>query len=59
MMSTTLGDRCPFYLTVKNRVIDFKHGTKDVKDEKGPGRQISVSTQENIDAANDMILEDK
>lgn len=58
-MLTTLGDQCPSYSTIKNWVADFKRGRKDVTDEKRSGRPISVSTQENIDAVHDMILDNR
>ncbi|KAF2887663.1 hypothetical protein ILUMI_18510 [Ignelater luminosus] len=58
-MSITLEDQCPSYSTIKNWVTDFERSRKDVTDEKRPGRLISASTQENIDAVHDMILKNR
>lgn len=58
-MLETLGDQCPSYATVKNWIASFKRGKLSVEDDKRPGRPISVSTPENIDAVHDMILSDR
>lgn len=58
-MSKTLGEVCPSYATVKNWVASFKRGKISVEDDDRPGRPISVSTPENVNAVHDMILSDR
>ena len=55
-MSKTLSEVCPSYATVKNWIASFKQGKVSNEDDDRPGRPISVSTVENVDAVHDMIL---
>jgi histone-lysine N-methyltransferase SETMAR len=58
-MSETLNEECPSNSTIKYWVSNFKRGDFSTKDGERSGRPISATTQENIDAIHDMILEDR
>jgi len=44
----TLGEHAPSYVTVKNRVAQFKRGDSSNCDAPRPGRPKTVTTPENI-----------
>jgi histone-lysine N-methyltransferase SETMAR len=58
-MLNIFSDEYPSYTTLKNWIVSFKRGRFSVENEKRPGRPISVSTLENINAVYNMILADR
>ena len=50
---------CPSYATVKNWITSFKSRKVSVEDDDRPGKPISVSTPENVNAVHDRILSDR
>jgi hypothetical protein len=57
-MSVTLGDKRPFYFTVKDRVAGFTAGHLGNEDKECSGRQTQVTIPENTDAIYSVILVD-
>jgi hypothetical protein len=57
-MSGILGEKSPSYLTVKNRVAQFKTGHFNTENGDHPGRPLVVTVPENVDAVYIMILAD-
>jgi len=55
----TLGGHAPSYATIKNWVVQFKHGDFSTCDSPHPGRPETVITPENFDQIHELILEDR
>jgi len=55
----TLGEHAPSYVTVKNRVAQFKHGDFSTCDVPRPGRPKTVTTPEIIEQIHELTLEDR
>jgi transposase len=55
-MSVALGDKCPYFSTVKTWVAKFRTGHLDTEDEESSGRPTQVTIPENVDAIHSMIL---
>ena len=58
-MTETLGIHALSYATVKNRVVQFKHGDFSTCDAPRPGRPKTLTTPEIIDLIHELILEDR
>lgn len=58
-MTQTLGATCPSYSTVKQWCADFKRGRRSTEDEPRPGRPCEVTTEENVNAVLDTIMQDR
>jgi len=54
----TLGEHAPLYATVKNWVVQFKHGDFSICDVPRPGRPKTVTIPETTDQIHELILED-
>ena len=59
ILTETLGDHAPSYVTVKNGVAQFKHGDFSTCDVPRTGRPKTVTTLEIIDQIHRLILEDR
>jgi transposase len=57
-MSVTLGDKHPFYSTVKSWISRFKTGHLTTEDKERSGRPTEVTIPENVDAIHSTILDD-
>ena len=57
ILTETLGENAPLYVTVKNWVTQFKHGDFFTCDAPHPGRPKTVTTPEIIDQIHELILE--
>jgi len=58
ILTETLGEHAPSYVTVKNWVAHFKRGDFSTCDATRPGRPKTVTTPEIIDQIHEIILED-
>jgi transposase len=58
-MTRVYGDMCPSYTTVKNWARDVRCGREQVEDEPRSGRPSTVVTDENIQAVEDIFMEDR
>jgi len=58
ILTETLGEHAPSYVTVKNWVAKFKRGNFSTCDAPRPGRPKTVTTAEIIDQIHELILED-
>jgi len=58
ILTETLGKHAPSYATVKNWVVQFKHGDFSTSDAPRPGRPKTVTNPETIDQIHKLILED-
>ena len=58
VLTETLGEHAPSYATVKNWVVQFKHGDFSTCDAPHPGQPKTVTTLEIIDQIHELILED-
>jgi len=58
-LKETLGEYAPSYATVKNWVVQFKHGDFSTCDAPRPGRPKTVNTSEIIHQIHKLILEDR
>ena len=58
ILTETLGEHAPLYVTVKNRVAQFKRGHFSTCDAPCPGRHKTVTTPDIIDKIHKLILED-
>jgi histone-lysine N-methyltransferase SETMAR len=58
-MVATLGDQAPSYSMVKKWAAEFKRGRQSLEDDPRPGRPVTVTTRETINAIHDMILADR
>jgi len=59
ILTETLGEHAPSYVTVKNWVAQFKRGDFSTCDAPRSGRPKPVTTPEIIDQINELILEDR
>ena len=59
ILTETLGERSPSFVTVKNWVAQFKRGDFSTCDAPRPGRPKTVTTLEIIDQIHELILEDR
>jgi len=59
VLTKTLGEYAPPYVTVKNWVAQFKRGDFSTCDAPRPGRHKTVTTPEIIDQIHELILEDR
>ena len=59
ILTETLGEHAPSYVTVKNWVAQFKCGDFSTCDAPRPGRAKTVTTPEIIDQIHELILEDR
>jgi len=59
ILEETLGEHAPSYVTVKNRVAQFKRGDFSTCDAPRPGRPKTVTTPECNDQIHEIILEDR
>ena len=59
ILTETLGEHAPSYVTVKNWVAEFKRRDFSTCDALRPGRPITVITPEIIDQIHEVILEDR
>jgi len=59
ILTETLGEHAPSYVTVKNLVAQFKRGDFSSCDVSRPGRTKTVTTPEIIDQIHELILEDR
>jgi len=57
ILTETLGEHSPSYASVKNLVVQFKHGDFSTCDVPRPGRPKTVTTLEIIDLIHKLILE--
>ncbi|XP_029634903.1 protein GVQW3-like [Octopus sinensis] len=57
-MVRTLTDNAPSYATVKRWVNEFQHGRESVEDDPTAGSPPTANTEDNIDLALDMIMQD-
>jgi len=58
-VTETLGEHAPSYATVKNWMVQFKHGDFSTCDAPCPGRPKTVTTPEIIDQIQELILEER
>ena len=58
ILTETLGEHAPSYVTVKNWVAHFKYGDFSTCDAPCPEQPKTVTTLEIIDQIHDLILED-
>jgi hypothetical protein len=58
-MSVTVGDKCPFYCTVKNWVARFRTGHWSTEDEEHSERPTQATIPEYVDAIHSMVLDDR
>ena len=58
-LTSTFGDEAPSFATVKRWYNEFNRGRHSLTDEIREGRPKSVVVQENIDAVQNLILEDR
>ena len=58
-LKDTLVNDASSYATVKRYVAEFKQGRQSVEDEQRVGRPSTATTEENIDLALDMVMEDR
>ncbi|XP_029634494.1 protein GVQW3-like [Octopus sinensis] len=58
-MVRTLTDNAPSYATVKQLVNEFQRGRESVEDDPRPGRPPTATTEDNIDLALGMIMQDR
>jgi len=59
ILTETLGEHAPSYVTVKNWVTHFKRGDFSTCDAPRPGRLKTWTTSEIIDQIHELILEDR
>ena len=59
ILTETLGEHAPSYTTVKNWMVQVKHGDFSTCDAPRPGRPKTVTTPEIIDQIHELILEDR
>ena len=59
ILTETLGEHAPSYVTVKYWVVQFKRGDFSTCDAPCPGRPKAVTTPEIIDQIQELILEDR
>jgi len=59
ILTETLGEYVPSYVTVKNWVAQFKPGDFSSCDAPRPGRHKIVNTPEFIETIHELILEDR
>jgi len=59
ILTETLGEHAPSYVTIKNWVAQFKRGDFSTCDAPRPGRPKTVTTPEIIDQIQELILEDR
>jgi len=59
ILTRTLGEHAPSYVTVKNWVAQFKRGDFSTCYTPCPGRSKTVTTSEIIDQIHELILEDR
>jgi len=59
ILTETLEEHVPSYVTVKNRVVQFKRGDFSTCNAPCPGRPKTVTTPEIIDKIHEVILEDR
>jgi len=59
LMKETLGKHAPSYVTVKNRVAQFKCGDFSTCDAPRPGRPKTLTITEIIDQNHELILQDR
>ena len=57
-LTETLREHSPSYATVKNWVVQFKHGNISTCDAPRPGRPRTVTIPEIVDQNHELILED-
>jgi hypothetical protein len=58
ILTETLGEYAPLYVTIKNWVAQFKHGDFSTCDAPRPGQPKTVTTPDVIDQMHELILED-
>ena len=58
ILTETLGEHAPSYVTVKNWMAQFKRGDFSTCDTPRPGRSKTVTTPEIIDEIDELIMED-
>ena len=56
ILTQTLGEHAPLYATVKNWVAQFKRDDFSTCDTPRPGRPKTVTTPQNIDQIQELIL---
>jgi len=59
ILTETLGEHAPSYVTVKNWAVQFTRGDFFTCDAPRPGRHKTVTTPEIIDQIHELILEDR
>jgi len=59
VLTETLGENAPTYVTVKNWVAQFKRGDFSICDAPRPGRHKAVTTPEIIVQIHELNLEDR
>jgi len=59
ILTETLREYAPSYATVKNWVVQFKHGDFSTCVAPQPGRPKTVTTPEIIDQIHELLLEDR
>ena len=59
ILTETLGEHAPLYVTIKNWVAQFKHGDFSTCDVPRSGRPKTVTTPEITDQIHKLILEDR
>ena len=59
ILTGTLGEHAPSYVTVKNWMAQFKRGDFSTCDAPCPGRPKTVTTPEFIDQIHELILDDR
>ena len=59
ILTETLGEHAPSFVTVKNWVAQFKGGDFSTCDTPRPGRPKTIISQEIIDQIYELILEDR
>ena len=55
ILTETLGEHAPWYATVTNWIVQFKHGDFSTCDAPRPGRPKTVTTPEIIDQIHELI----
>jgi len=58
ILTETLRENAPSYVTVKNWLAQFKRGDFSTCDAPRPGRRKTVNTPEIVDHIHELILED-
>ena len=58
ILTETLREHVPLYVTIKNWVAQFKHGDFSTCDAPRPGQPKTVTAAEIIDQIHELILED-